>query len=82
MSLVKLGTRGSPLALWQAYWCRDALKEAHPGLDVEGLEQAPVAVGPVVGRRVRVVARADEGVHVGHQHRQGAAGVLEAVEVR
>ena len=38
MSLVKLGTRGSPLALWQAHWCRDALKEAHPGLDVEIVE--------------------------------------------
>lgn len=38
MSLVKLGTRGSPLALWQAYWCRDALKAAHPGLDVEIVE--------------------------------------------
>ena len=38
MSLVKLGTRGSPLALWQAYWCRDALKAAHEGLDVEIVE--------------------------------------------
>jgi len=38
MSLVKLGTRGSPLALWQACWCRDALQEAHPGLDVEIVE--------------------------------------------
>jgi hydroxymethylbilane synthase len=38
MSLVKLGTRGSPLALWQACWCRDALKAAHPGLDVEIVE--------------------------------------------
>lgn len=38
MSLVKLGTRGSPLALWQARWCRDALKAEHPGLDVEIVE--------------------------------------------
>lgn len=38
MSLVKLGTRGSPLALWQARWCRDALLEAHEGLDVEIVE--------------------------------------------
>ena len=38
MSLVKLGTRGSPLAMWQARWCRDALLAAHPGLDVEIVE--------------------------------------------
>lgn len=38
MSLVKLGTRGSPLAMWQANWCRDALRAAHPGLDVEIVE--------------------------------------------
>ncbi|RKZ11161.1 hydroxymethylbilane synthase [bacterium] len=38
MDLVKLGTRGSPLALWQARWCRDALMQAHPGLAVEIVE--------------------------------------------
>jgi hydroxymethylbilane synthase len=38
MSLVKLGTRGSPLALWQAHWCRDALQAAHDGLEVEIVE--------------------------------------------
>lgn len=38
MSLVKLGTRGSPLALWQAHWCRDALQSAHEGLEVEIVE--------------------------------------------
>lgn len=36
--LVRLGTRGSPLALWQAHWCRDALLAAHPGLRVEVVE--------------------------------------------
>jgi len=30
-----IATRESPLALWQAHFVRDALKEAHPGLDVE-----------------------------------------------
>jgi len=36
--LVRLGTRGSPLAMWQARWCRDALKAAHEGLEVEIIE--------------------------------------------
>jgi hydroxymethylbilane synthase len=30
-----IATRESPLALWQAYFVRDTLKEAHPGLQVE-----------------------------------------------
>ncbi|MEM1191622.1 MAG: hydroxymethylbilane synthase [Pseudomonadota bacterium] len=30
-----IATRESPLALWQAYFVRDALKKAHPGLSVE-----------------------------------------------
>lgn len=38
MTLVRLGTRGSPLAMWQAHWCRDALLAAHPGLDVRIVE--------------------------------------------
>ena len=36
--LVRLGTRASPLAMWQARWCRDALLTAHPGLKVEIVE--------------------------------------------
>ena len=36
--LVRLGTRGSPLAMWQARWCRDALLAAHDGLQVEIVE--------------------------------------------
>jgi len=32
---VRIATRKSPLALWQAYYVRDALQVAHPGLDVE-----------------------------------------------
>lgn len=32
---LRLGTRGSKLALWQAHFTRDALMQAHPGLDVE-----------------------------------------------
>lgn len=32
---ITIATRESPLALWQAYFVRDALKEAHPGLTVE-----------------------------------------------
>lgn len=35
---MRLGTRGSPLALWQARWCRDALLQAHDGLDVQIVE--------------------------------------------
>jgi len=38
VALVKIGTRGSPLAMWQAHWCRDALLEAHDDLDVEIVE--------------------------------------------
>lgn len=32
---LKIGTRGSQLALWQAHWVRDQLIRQHPGLDVE-----------------------------------------------
>ena len=31
---VRIGTRGSPLARWQAEWVADRLREAHPGLEV------------------------------------------------
>jgi hydroxymethylbilane synthase len=37
MSKLRIGTRGSALAMWQAEWVRDALTRAHPGLEV-GLE--------------------------------------------
>jgi hydroxymethylbilane synthase len=33
--LLRLGSRGSPLALWQAGWIRDRLLGGHPGLAVE-----------------------------------------------
>jgi hydroxymethylbilane synthase len=32
---VRLGTRGSPLALWQAHWVADALRVHHPDIHVE-----------------------------------------------
>ncbi|MEM6606816.1 MAG: hydroxymethylbilane synthase, partial [Pseudomonadota bacterium] len=32
---VVIATRESPLALWQAHFVRDALKNANPGLNVE-----------------------------------------------
>src|SRR2546423_11510705 len=32
---VRVGTRGSPLALWQARWVADALRRHHPGLTTE-----------------------------------------------
>lgn len=32
---IRIATRKSPLALWQAYFVRDALLKAHPGLEVE-----------------------------------------------
>lgn len=35
MPHVRLGTRGSPLALWQARWVADALRGHHPGLTTE-----------------------------------------------
>ncbi|MFH1984108.1 MAG: hydroxymethylbilane synthase [Pseudomonadota bacterium] len=31
---LRIGTRGSKLALWQANWVRDRLTEAHPGTDI------------------------------------------------
>jgi len=34
-SHVRLGTRGSPMALWQARWVADALRRHHPGLTTE-----------------------------------------------
>jgi len=38
MASVRLGTRGSQLALWQARWTRDRLREAWPTLEVEIVE--------------------------------------------
>lgn len=35
MDKVRIGTRGSRLALWQANWIRERLKERYPGLKVE-----------------------------------------------
>ena len=32
---VRLGTRGSALALWQARWVAEALQTHHPGLTTE-----------------------------------------------
>lgn len=32
---IRIGTRGSKLALWQANWVKDALSQAHPSLSVE-----------------------------------------------
>lgn len=34
-SLLRIGTRGSQLALWQANWVKDKLESEHPGLKVE-----------------------------------------------
>jgi hydroxymethylbilane synthase len=31
---IRIGTRGSALALWQASWVKDALAAAHPGIEV------------------------------------------------
>ena len=38
LTLIKLGTRGSPLAMIQAYEVRDRLQQANLGLDVEIIE--------------------------------------------
>jgi hydroxymethylbilane synthase len=35
---VRIGTRGSPLARWQAGWVADRLRELYPGLDVSLVE--------------------------------------------
>jgi hydroxymethylbilane synthase len=35
MKAIKIGTRGSVLALWQAGWVRSRLQDMHPGLEVE-----------------------------------------------
>ena len=35
MSIIRLGTRGSPLALWQAHHVRDLLNASHPNIKVE-----------------------------------------------
>lgn len=32
---VRIGTRGSPLALWQAHWAASALRQRHAGLQTE-----------------------------------------------
>ncbi|OOZ39278.1 hydroxymethylbilane synthase [Solemya pervernicosa gill symbiont] len=33
--ILRIATRKSPLALWQAYYVRDRLQEAHPGIEIE-----------------------------------------------
>jgi hydroxymethylbilane synthase len=38
MTSLRIGTRGSPLALWQANHVADRLRTAHPGLTVELIE--------------------------------------------
>lgn len=35
MTRLRLGTRGSPLALWQAEWTKTSLQKAHPRVEVE-----------------------------------------------
>lgn len=35
---IRVGTRASRLALWQAHWAQRALQQAHPGLEVEVVE--------------------------------------------
>lgn len=35
---IRIATRSSNLALWQAYWVRDRLQQAHPGIEVELVE--------------------------------------------
>lgn len=35
MTTLRVGTRGSDLALWQTRWVVDRLRSAHPGLEVE-----------------------------------------------
>src|SRR5215469_9879741 len=35
---VRIGTRGSPLARWQAEWVAERLRRLHPGLVVELVE--------------------------------------------
>jgi len=34
MSILRIATRKSPLALWQSEYVADRLRQAHPGLDV------------------------------------------------
>jgi hydroxymethylbilane synthase len=38
LNLIRIGTRGSQLARWQAEWVADRLRAAHPGLAVELVE--------------------------------------------
>ncbi len=47
---LRIGTRGSPLALWQAETVRDALLAAHPALAPDGIE---IVVIRTTGDRIR-----------------------------
>ncbi len=38
MATLRLGTRGSPLAMWQAHFVRDRLLHLHPGLTIDLVE--------------------------------------------
>ena len=35
MGILKIGTRGSELALWQANWVADRLRSLHPSIQIE-----------------------------------------------
>ena len=35
MTTLRVGTRGSDLAMWQTNWVSDLLREIHPGLEIE-----------------------------------------------
>ena len=60
LKTLRLGTRKSQLALWQAHFVRDALERLHPGLKVELvtmttegdriLDRSLAAVRPAVSR--------------------------------
>jgi len=67
VTTVRIGTRGSDLALWQAHWVAARLREAHPRLDVETVvvrtrgdteSEAPFGATWPVGAFVTAVERA------------------------
>jgi hydroxymethylbilane synthase len=65
--ILRIGTRGSHLARWQADWVADRLRNLHPGLDVELIEiktqgdrdrNSPLAVIGGIGLFTKEIQRA------------------------
>ena len=54
---IKIGTRASKLALWQAEWVKSALTEAYPNQPIELVPSKPKVIKSLMYRLQRLAAR-------------------------